>query len=74
MATARAIVSRGPLNENGWKIEDVKVREVGDDELLVRIVASGVCHTDLLFAGLKEGPGVIYPSIKGHEGTLILFR
>ncbi|KAL1613974.1 hypothetical protein SLS54_010121 [Diplodia seriata] len=67
MTTARAIVSRAPLNDGGWKIEDVKVRDVGDDELLVRIVASGICHTDILFAGLKEGPGVIYPSVKGHE-------
>ncbi|KKY13601.1 putative alcohol [Diplodia seriata] len=69
MTTARAIVSRAPLNDGGWKIEDVKVRDVGDDELLVRIVASGICHTDILFAGLKEGPGVIYPSVKGHEGS-----
>lgn len=68
MSAARAIVSRGPLNDGGWKIEDVKVRDVGDDELLVRIVASGICHTDILFAGLKEGPFVTYPSIKGHEG------
>ncbi|EOD46851.1 putative alcohol dehydrogenase protein [Neofusicoccum parvum UCRNP2] len=69
MSAARAIVSRGPLNDGGWKIEDVKLREVGDDELLVRIVASGICHTDILFGGLKEGPGVIYPSVKGHEGA-----
>ncbi|KAF4544010.1 alcohol dehydrogenase [Lasiodiplodia theobromae] len=69
MTTARAIVSRAPLNDGGWKIEDVKVRDVGDDELLVRIVASGICHTDLVFGGLKEGPGVIYPSVKGHEGA-----
>ncbi|KAF4307554.1 putative alcohol dehydrogenase protein [Botryosphaeria dothidea] len=69
MPAARAIVSRGPLNDGGWKMEDVKVRDVGDDELLVRIVASGICHTDILFAGLKEGPFVTYPSIKGHEGA-----
>lgn len=73
MTTARAIVSRAPLNDGGWKMEDVKVRDVGDDELLVRIVASGICHTDLVFGGLKEGPGVIYPSVKGHEGSVLLF-
>lgn len=70
MTTARAIVSRAPLSDGGWKMEDVKVRDVGDDELLVRIVASGICHTDLVFGGLKEGPGVIYPSVKGHEGSV----
>ena len=58
------------MSDGGWKMEDVKVRDVGDDELLVRIVASGICHTDLVFGGLKEGPGVIYPSVKGHEGSV----
>ena len=72
MAAARAIVSRGPLNDGGWKVEDVRVRDVGYDELLVRVIASGICHTDIFFGGLKEGPGVIYPSVKGHEGASLL--
>ncbi|KAF2137466.1 uncharacterized protein K452DRAFT_321718 [Aplosporella prunicola CBS 121167] len=66
---ARAIVARGPLGEGGWKMEDVRLREIADDELVIRVVASGICHTDIITGSQKEGPGVVYPSVKGHEGS-----
>lgn len=49
-------------------MEDVTLRGLQEDELLVEIIASGVCHTDVLVGSLKEGPLVVYPSVKGHEG------
>jgi Zn-dependent alcohol dehydrogenase len=48
-------------------MEDVVLRETQRDELLVEIVASGICSTDLFFAnaGGKLGP---FPRVLGHEG------
>jgi propanol-preferring alcohol dehydrogenase len=50
-------------------IEDVPVPEVGPGQILVKIEASGVCHTDLHAADgdwpVKPAP----PFIPGHEGV-----
>lgn len=51
------------------KIEDVQLREPNDDEVLVRIVASGVCHTD---AEGIAGRGAPIPAVFGHEGSGIV--
>ena len=67
---ARAIVSHGPVSEGKWVMEQVRLRDITADELVIRVVASGVCHTDLHFGGQKKGFGVVYPSVKGHEGEL----
>lgn len=46
-------------------IEDVEVADPGPDEVLVRTVACGVCHSDLHFVqGSIKGPS---PCIPGHE-------
>lgn len=50
-------------------IEDVDVPEVGAGQILVRIAASGVCHTDIHAA---EGDWPVKPPlpfIPGHEGV-----
>ncbi|EON69881.1 hypothetical protein W97_09145 [Coniosporium apollinis CBS 100218] len=67
--TGRAIVCHGPAKDGKWKIEDVRLRPIKDNELVVKIVASGICHTDLVVGDADEGFGVFYPSIKGHEGA-----
>ena len=50
-------------------IEEVPVPEVGPGQILVRVAASGVCHTDLHAASgdwpVKPTP----PFIPGHEGV-----
>lgn len=60
-------MTRGPHKEGKWKMEDVTLRPIGDDELLVRMVASGICHTDVVFGDAAEDIGG-YPRIMGHEG------
>lgn len=40
-----------------------------DDEVLVEIKATGVCHTDLNFAKEKTVPG-LFPGVFGHEGRV----
>lgn len=71
MTTGRAIVCRGKHNEGGWKIEDVQLRALKDNELLIRTVASGICHTDVIFG---DNPGDIggFPRVMGHEGIPII--
>ncbi|KAF2718927.1 NAD(P)-binding protein [Polychaeton citri CBS 116435] len=71
MTSARAIVSHHPLADGGWKIEDVDLRPLGEGELLVEMVATGVCHTDALIGSLPDGvaPMAFYPRVLGHEGS-----
>ena len=49
------------------KMEEVDVQLPKKGEVLVRIVATGVCHTDA-FTLSGEDPEGIFPSILGHEG------
>ena len=64
MATMRAV----QVSEQGGDLELVEreIPEPGDGELLIRVEACGVCHSDM-FA--KEGgfPGVSWPIVPGHE-------
>jgi Zn-dependent alcohol dehydrogenase len=50
--------------------EALSVREPEDDEVTVRIVASGICHSDLsVLNGTIEWPA---PAVLGHEGAGII--
>lgn len=69
-STKRALVSYGPHGSGGWKITELEPRPLQQKELLVEMVASGICQTDLHFAGAESGYGVHYPRIMGHEGEL----
>ena len=55
-------------------IEEVKIPEVGPGQILVKIAATGVCHTDLHAA---EGDWPVKPQppfIPGHEGVAMSSR
>ncbi|KIW10686.1 hypothetical protein PV08_11650 [Exophiala spinifera] len=65
---ARAIVSYEPTEgQIDLRLEDVSIRDLKDDEVLIRVVATGICHTDLLF-GAMQPPFTPYPKVLGHEG------
>jgi len=79
MTTTKAIVTYA---EDDWRMEEVTVQEPGDDQLQVKIIASGVCHTgtkiDLcLLAFVPQlisildvmALGGIFPRVLGHEGV-----
>ncbi|MBN8491772.1 MAG: alcohol dehydrogenase AdhP [Burkholderiales bacterium] len=55
-------------------IEDVPVPEVPDGQLLVKVVASGVCHTDLHAANGDWPVKPSLPFIPGHEGVGFVAR
>lgn len=69
MTSTRAIVSHGSYKTGGWKLQDITLRPLQEKELLVEIVASGICQTDLHFGGAEFGFGVHYPRVMGHEGS-----
>jgi aryl-alcohol dehydrogenase len=63
--TIRAAVLRrsgGPLT-----IESLSMEEPRDDEVLVRLVASGICHTDIDLIDSWDETDV--PVVLGHEGA-----
>jgi aryl-alcohol dehydrogenase len=53
-------------------IEEIDLDEPRDDEILVRVEAVGVCHTDES-ARLGKLP-VVYPIVLGHEGSGVVER
>ena len=62
----KAAVAWGPGQP--LKIEEVDVQDPQKGEVLVRMVATGVCHTDA-FTLSGEDPEGIFPAILGHEGA-----
>ncbi len=64
LATPSSIqrTSKGPL-----KIESVPVPEPGHGEILIKVVACGVCHSDLHAIDGDWDPGPTLPLIPGHE-------
>jgi S-(hydroxymethyl)mycothiol dehydrogenase len=48
-------------------IEEIRIPEPGPGEVRVRILASGVCHSDLHYQLGSLGPG--YPFLLGHEAA-----
>jgi len=48
-------------------VQEVDLRDPGPDEVLVRLVACGVCHTDMYTASGVDPSGYA-PTVLGHEG------
>ena len=63
--TSRAAIAWGP--NQPLSIEKVDVMPPQAGEVRVRIIATGVCHTDA-FTLSGEDPEGIFPAILGHEG------
>ena len=55
-----------------YVIEEVELAEPRADEVLVKIVASGVCHTDHMITSRPLSD--IFPVVPGHEGSGIVER
>lgn len=60
----RAAVARAG---SPFTIETCELGEPGADEVLVRVEACGVCHTDL--SAKDHGYGTPLPAVLGHEGV-----
>jgi aryl-alcohol dehydrogenase len=55
-----------------FSIEELELSEPGPDDILVRIVGVGLCHTDV--KALAGRMGVPKPIVLGHEGAGIVER
>lgn len=53
------------------EIEEIDLEGPKEGEVLLRIVATGVCHTDA-FTLSGEDPEGIFPAVLGHEGGAIV--
>lgn len=71
MINSRAAVAFAPGEP--LTIEEIQVDGPRQGEVLVKIVASGVCHTDA-FTLSGTDPEGLFPSILGHEGGGIVME
>ncbi|MCW2854621.1 MAG: xylB [Marmoricola sp.] len=57
------------VNSQGadFSLEEIDLADPLADEVLVRIVATGLCHTDIHLKGFL--PGEMFPNVFGHEGA-----
>ncbi|MBL3657268.1 NAD(P)-dependent alcohol dehydrogenase [Fulvivirga sediminis] len=61
------------INETGGKfnIEDIKIdQDLGPNDILVKVVATGICHTDLIMR--DDFFPFLKPAVFGHEGSGIV--
>lgn len=53
-----------------WEIQTIRLNAPAEGQVMVRITAAGICHTDLIFAsGAMNSP---FPLVLGHEGAGIV--
>ncbi len=64
MRTTAAIVERQGAD---FALSELELDEPREDEVLVRMVATGLCHTDITLKGFL--PPEMFPNIFGHEGA-----
>ena len=67
-STIRAAVLREP---GDVRVEEVLLDPPGAGEVLVRVAAAGVCHSDVHLADGSLGEGR-WPMVLGHEGAGIV--
>lgn len=63
----QAAITHGPGEE--FSLEEVEISEPRANEVLIKIVATGVCHSDAVARDTGMAP---FPSILGHEGSGIV--
>ncbi|MFN3911945.1 NAD(P)-dependent alcohol dehydrogenase [Hyphomonas sp.] len=67
MKTYAAVAYSG---QPGFKLESLDIEAPRADEVLVRVLGVGLCHTDLVFSsGAAPYP---FPAVFGHEGSGIV--
>jgi len=68
----RVIAAVMPERSGRWSLEALELADPGPHEVLVRVVASGICQTDV---HARDGYfPVPWPAVYGHEGTGVVER
>jgi NDMA-dependent alcohol dehydrogenase len=68
--TRGAVIHEAPGN---YEVVDLDLDEPRQDEIMVKLVASGLCHTDDHIATGDIEPG-LYPVCGGHEGSGVVVQ
>lgn len=65
-------ITAAVVHERGapFRLETLELSDPGPDELIVRVVACGICQTDV--HGRDDYFGIPYPCVFGHEGAGIV--
>lgn len=66
--TTRALVAKGP--GTAFEISELQLDGLRDGEVLVQVVGTGLCHTDLTVGSMF--PPEFFPRVLGHEGAGIV--
>lgn len=76
ITTAAVICDEPEDGKIQWRKANLNLREPLDDEILIRVVASGICHSDIAVSSYPSGtPGFsAFPKVLGHEGAGIVER
>ncbi len=67
--TTRAVIATG--QRQPLVVDEVVLADPGPYDVVIRLVAAGICHSDLSFVN-GEREGVTYPLVLGHEGAGIV--
>ncbi|MCP2520493.1 zinc-dependent alcohol dehydrogenase family protein [SCandidatus Aminicenantes bacterium Aminicenantia_JdfR_composite] len=63
---AAILYNQQPIENNPLKIEEIEIPQINENEILIKVNACGICHTDLhIIEG--ELPPVKMPVIPGHQ-------
>ena len=67
-------ITAAVVNEEAspFSVEELELEEPRADEVLVRVVAAGICHTDLIVR--DQWYPVPLPAVLGHEGAGVVER
>lgn len=65
-----AAICREPGRD--FELTEVELDDPRDDEILVEVVASGLCHTDLVMRDTM--PATTFHRVFGHEGAGVVQR
>ncbi|CAD5232651.1 unnamed protein product [Bursaphelenchus xylophilus] len=58
-----------------YQFEKISVPEIGDDDILVKVIYSGVCHTDIhVWLGDFPMEAKELPIVGGHEGAGVVVK
>lgn len=72
MSTASVAALAVP-GEQGYRVTEIVVDDPLEHEVLVRLVATGMCHTDAAVKDRWSGPS-LPPIVLGHEGAGVVER
>src|SRR5918997_7201428 len=63
------VLAEAPFTESDhhFAFTEVEIDDPRPDEVLVRVVATGLCHTDLTVPTML--PAEMFPTVMGHEGA-----